>query len=279
MLCAVGLGGSVAAAQREAYALADAVHWNGAAVPPRHRLSRHRARGGSAAADGVSHWDLPGAAPHRARRAAGRHRRLRARQQRRLPHLARPRRLVALGRAGHPAARRCVEQRRGMAAQRTEIEYLRAALAGRSRAGGHLDRGAATRACASRGASRCGGRVTRQTLARARIDYVCINLDSGRAVRMPQAFAHAYVPHIPSRPRAAAARATRPQVAGTARSEAEADESLGAADAQVDLAGERAALARERARASRSSRARRRSSGSSGTARPRAGRRTSRGSR
>jgi len=32
-----------------------------------------------------------------------------------------------------------------------------------------------------------------ETLARARIDYVCINLDSGRAVRMPESFARAYV--------------------------------------------------------------------------------------
>ena len=32
------------------------------------------------------------------------------------------------------------------------------------------------------------------TLARARIDYVCINLDSGRAARMPESFARAYVP-------------------------------------------------------------------------------------
>jgi acyl-CoA thioester hydrolase len=31
------------------------------------------------------------------------------------------------------------------------------------------------------------------TLARARIDYVCINLDSGRAARMPELFARAYV--------------------------------------------------------------------------------------
>src|SRR5262249_13923686 len=30
VLCAVGLGTSVAAAQRQAYALADAVHWTGA---------------------------------------------------------------------------------------------------------------------------------------------------------------------------------------------------------------------------------------------------------
>jgi acyl-CoA thioester hydrolase len=31
------------------------------------------------------------------------------------------------------------------------------------------------------------------TLARARVDYVCINLDSGRAARMPEIFARAYV--------------------------------------------------------------------------------------
>ncbi|HEX4648557.1 MAG TPA: hypothetical protein VH111_07010, partial [Steroidobacteraceae bacterium] len=30
------------------------------------------------------------------------------------------------------------------------------------------------------------------TLARARTEYVCINLDSGRAVRMPELFARAY---------------------------------------------------------------------------------------
>src|SRR5262249_50918554 len=31
------------------------------------------------------------------------------------------------------------------------------------------------------------------TLARARVDYVCINLGSGRATRMPEVFARAYV--------------------------------------------------------------------------------------
>jgi acyl-CoA thioester hydrolase len=31
------------------------------------------------------------------------------------------------------------------------------------------------------------------TLARARIDYVCINIDSGRAARMPELFARAYL--------------------------------------------------------------------------------------
>ena len=32
-----------------------------------------------------------------------------------------------------------------------------------------------------------------QTLARASVEYVCINLDSGRAVRMPESFTRAYV--------------------------------------------------------------------------------------
>jgi acyl-CoA thioester hydrolase len=32
-----------------------------------------------------------------------------------------------------------------------------------------------------------------ETLARARTDYVCINLDSGRAARMPEHFSRAYV--------------------------------------------------------------------------------------
>ena len=80
-----------------------------------------------------------------------------------------------------------------MAAQRIEIDYLRAALRGRRGAGGHLDREqrcAAARRAALPGAAR---RAMAQTLARAQVDYVCINLDTGRAARMPQAFAHAYV--------------------------------------------------------------------------------------
>ena len=87
---------------------------------------------------------------------------------------------------------RCVALRRGMAAHRLEIEYLRAAVTGDVvqtatwivSADGRLR------------AERCF-QVRRQgdgrTLARARIDYVCINLDSGRAVRMPESFARAYV--------------------------------------------------------------------------------------
>jgi acyl-CoA thioester hydrolase len=86
----------------------------------------------------------------------------------------------------------CVALRRGMAAHRIEIEYRRAAL-----------RGDVVQAAAwivnTDGRLRVERRfqVLRradgETLARARIDYVCINLDTGRAVRMPESFARAYV--------------------------------------------------------------------------------------
>jgi acyl-CoA thioester hydrolase len=86
----------------------------------------------------------------------------------------------------------CVALRRGMAAQRIEIDYLRAALRG--------DRiQAATWIVSADGRLRAERRFQVRrladgaTLARARIDYVCINLDSGRAVRMPELFARAYV--------------------------------------------------------------------------------------
>ena len=92
---------------------------------------------------------------------------------------------------GVPLAQ-CLAMRRGMAAQRIEIDYLRAALRG--------DRiQAATWIVSADGRLRAERRfqIKRMTdgatLARARIDYVCINLDSGRAVRMPEAFARAYV--------------------------------------------------------------------------------------
>ena len=87
---------------------------------------------------------------------------------------------------------RCVALRRGMAAHRIEIEYLRAAVRGDVVQ-------AATWIMSTDGRLRAERRfqVRRkgdgETLARARIDYVCINLDSGRAVRMPESFARAYV--------------------------------------------------------------------------------------
>jgi len=39
-----------------------------------------------------------------------------------------------------------------------------------------------------------------ETLARARTDYVCINLDSGRACRMPDSFSRAYIQPGTARP-------------------------------------------------------------------------------
>jgi acyl-CoA thioester hydrolase len=86
----------------------------------------------------------------------------------------------------------CVRIRRGMAAHRTEIDYQRAAVQG--------DRVAVGTWIVSTDAKL---RVERrfqvrrapdaETLARARTDYVCINLDSGRAARMPESFSSAYV--------------------------------------------------------------------------------------
>jgi acyl-CoA thioester hydrolase len=80
-----------------------------------------------------------------------------------------------------------------MAAQRVEIDYLRAAQRGDAVQ-------AATWIIAGDGRWRAERRFQIRrprdgaTLARARIDYVCINLDSGRAARMPEAFARAYAP-------------------------------------------------------------------------------------
>ncbi len=85
----------------------------------------------------------------------------------------------------------CLAVRRGMAARRIEIDYLRAAVCG--------DRLLTATWIVSADrlrAERCF-QIKRPadgaTLARARIDYVCINLDSGRATRMPDSFARAYV--------------------------------------------------------------------------------------
>jgi acyl-CoA thioester hydrolase len=87
---------------------------------------------------------------------------------------------------------RCVAMRRGMAALRTEIDFVRAALAGDQVQ-------VATWIAGGDGRLRVGRRfqVLRvadgETLARARTDYVCINLDTGRALRMPPEFTRAYV--------------------------------------------------------------------------------------
>jgi acyl-CoA thioester hydrolase len=86
----------------------------------------------------------------------------------------------------------CTRLRRGMAALRIEIDYLRAALP-RDRVEiatwiVESDRKLrVTRRFQLRHAE--GG----ATLARATTQYVCLNLDSGRAARMPPQFAAAYV--------------------------------------------------------------------------------------
>ena len=86
----------------------------------------------------------------------------------------------------------CTRLRRGMAALRIEIDYLRAAMPG--------DRVEVATWIAD---SDRRLRVTRRfqlrhatdggTLARATTQYVCLNLDNGRAMRMPPEFSAAYV--------------------------------------------------------------------------------------
>ncbi|HEX4241412.1 MAG TPA: thioesterase family protein [Steroidobacteraceae bacterium] len=86
----------------------------------------------------------------------------------------------------------CIGMRRGMAAVRTEIDYLLAALRGdrvwvatwitKTDHRLRVERRFQVR--------RAAGSAT---LARARTEYVCINLDNGRAARMPEPFARLYV--------------------------------------------------------------------------------------
>lgn len=85
----------------------------------------------------------------------------------------------------------CVEMRRGMAALRTEIDYERAAFAG--------DRvSVSTWIVACDGRLRCTRRFELRrlgddsVLARAQTVYVCLNLETGRATRMPPRFVAAY---------------------------------------------------------------------------------------
>ena len=86
----------------------------------------------------------------------------------------------------------CLALRRGMAAQRIEIDYLRAAVRGDCvEAATWIVRADRKLRAERRFQIRRPSDGT--TLARARIDYVCINLDTGRATRMPEPFARAYV--------------------------------------------------------------------------------------
>ncbi len=88
---------------------------------------------------------------------------------------------------------RCIAIRRGMAAHRTEIDYLRAAVLG-DRV--HVGTWIVSTDNKLRVERRFQVRRAPdgELLARARTDYVCINLDSGRAARMPELFARTYVP-------------------------------------------------------------------------------------
>jgi acyl-CoA thioester hydrolase len=87
----------------------------------------------------------------------------------------------------------CVQLRRGMVVHRAELEFLRGAL-----------RGDIVTAATAIVATDHKLRVTRrfeirrgtELLAQARIDYVCMNLDTGRAARLPPAFVAAYVAGI-----------------------------------------------------------------------------------
>jgi acyl-CoA thioester hydrolase len=92
----------------------------------------------------------------------------------------------------------CIRLRRGMAAHRTQIDYLRAAILGdRIRVATwivgtdrklRVDRKFQIR-------REPGG----ETLARARTEYVCINLDSGHATRMPEIFSSSYCATVAQR--------------------------------------------------------------------------------
>ncbi|HEY8052529.1 MAG: acyl-CoA thioesterase [Steroidobacterales bacterium] len=86
----------------------------------------------------------------------------------------------------------CLALRRGMAALRTEIDYVLAAVRGDVvQVGTWIARSDMRLRCERRFQVRriADGR----TLARAITEYVCINLDSGRAARMPELFTRAYV--------------------------------------------------------------------------------------
>ena len=90
----------------------------------------------------------------------------------------------------------CIAMRRGMAAHRTEIDYLRAAVLGDQVwvATWITDSDSKLRVARQFQVRRASDG---ETLARARIRYVCINLDSGRAVRMPDSFQRSYVRSVP----------------------------------------------------------------------------------
>jgi acyl-CoA thioester hydrolase len=92
-------------------------------------------------------------------------------------------------------ARLCLELDRGMVVHRAELDYLRGALeSDELEIATWIVDGDRRLRCARRFQVR---RVTdRETLLRARLEYVCMNLSSGRATRMPREFAAAYGPTL-----------------------------------------------------------------------------------
>lgn len=87
----------------------------------------------------------------------------------------------------------CVKTlRRGMAAHRTEIDYLRAAVLGDQVLVGTWITDTDHKLRVQR-RFQVRRAVDGETLARARTDYVCINLDSGKAARMPEVFQQSYI--------------------------------------------------------------------------------------
>jgi len=82
--------------------------------------------------------------------------------------------------------------RRGMAAHRTEIDYLRAAVLGDRVLVGTWIAGTDSKLRVQR-RFQVRRAADGETLVQARTDYVCINLDSGRAARMPDVFQRAYI--------------------------------------------------------------------------------------
>jgi acyl-CoA thioester hydrolase len=90
----------------------------------------------------------------------------------------------------------CTRLRRGMAALRIEIDYVRAALPGdRVEVATWIVESDRRLRVTRRFQLRHGG--DGGTLASATTRYVCLNLDTGRAVRMPPEFSAAYVVTAP----------------------------------------------------------------------------------
>lgn len=92
-------------------------------------------------------------------------------------------------------AQRCLDLDRGMVVHRAELDYLRGALEGEELlVATWIVDGDRRLRCARRFQVRRA--LDGETLLRARIEYVCMNLSSGRATRMPPDFAAAYGPTV-----------------------------------------------------------------------------------